>query len=61
MKIAVVNNTVPFLRGGAEILADALTDRLNRAGHVAQLVRLPFAWPPKPASPLRGSCVISCK
>ena len=27
MRIAVVNNTVPFLRGGAEVLADALTER----------------------------------
>lgn len=46
MRLAVVNNTVPFLRGGAEILADALTDRLRLAGHTVQLVRLPFAWDP---------------
>jgi glycosyltransferase involved in cell wall biosynthesis len=41
-----VNNTVPFVRGGAEILADALVDRLHRAGHVVELVRLPFVWEP---------------
>jgi glycosyltransferase involved in cell wall biosynthesis len=46
MKLAVINNTVPFLRGGAEILADALTDRLARAGHQVALVRLPFSWSP---------------
>ena len=46
MKVAVVNNTVPFLRGGAEILADALVDRLIRAGHEAMLVKLPFTWQP---------------
>lgn len=46
MKLAVVNNTVPFLRGGAEVLADALTDRLRRAGHTVELVRLPFTWEP---------------
>lgn len=46
MKIAVVNNTVAFLRGGAEVLADALTERLVQAGHSVDLVRLPFAWQP---------------
>jgi glycosyltransferase involved in cell wall biosynthesis len=44
MKVAVVNNTVPFLRGGAEDLADGLVDELRRRGHSAELVRLPFAW-----------------
>ncbi|MCU1393897.1 MAG: mshA 1 [Ilumatobacteraceae bacterium] len=46
MKIAVINNTVPFLRGGAEVLADALVERLQSVGHVAILVRLPFSWDP---------------
>lgn len=46
MKVAVVNNTVPFLRGGAEVLADALVDQLQRAGHEAMLVKLPFSWQP---------------
>jgi glycosyltransferase involved in cell wall biosynthesis len=44
MRIAVVNNTVPFLRGGAEELADGLVEQLIRRGHEAELVRLPFAW-----------------
>jgi len=46
MKVVVLNNTVPFLRGGAEILADAITSRLRSAGHIAELVRLPFSWDP---------------
>ena len=44
MKIAVLNNWVPFVRGGAEILADALVEALNTRGHEAQLVRIPFRW-----------------
>lgn len=46
MKIVVVNNCVPFTRGGAEYLADTLTAQLNEHGHRAQLVRLPFRWDP---------------
>ena len=46
MKVALVNNTVPFLRGGAEILVDSLAERLAMAGHVAEVVRLPFSWDP---------------
>jgi glycosyltransferase involved in cell wall biosynthesis len=46
VRIAVVNNAVPFLRGGAEVLADALTERLVGAGHSVDLVRLPFNWEP---------------
>jgi len=46
MKIVVVNNCVPFVRGGAEYLADTLTAQLNKHGHRAQLVRLPFRWDP---------------
>ncbi len=46
MKIAVVNTWRPFVRGGAEILADALTERLNEYGHETLLVRIPFEWDP---------------
>lgn len=46
MKIAVLNNCVPFLRGGAEHLADALTQKLVEYGHRAVLVRIPFRWEP---------------
>ncbi len=46
MKVAVVNNWVPFLSGGAEHLAEALTRKLAEYGHQSMLVRLPFAWHP---------------
>jgi glycosyltransferase involved in cell wall biosynthesis len=46
VKIAVVNNCVPFLAGGAEALADELVRKLNEHGHDAMLVRYPFAWHP---------------
>jgi hypothetical protein len=46
MKIAIVNNQDPFVRGGAEILAEGLRDKLLHAGHDAELIRLPFRWHP---------------
>jgi glycosyltransferase involved in cell wall biosynthesis len=35
---------VPFMRGGAEQAMEGLVDALERAGHRAELVRLPTAW-----------------
>jgi hypothetical protein len=46
MKIAVLNSCVPFLRGGAEHLAEALAAKLVEYGHNALLVRIPFRWEP---------------
>lgn len=46
MKIVVLNNAVPFVRGGAEFLAEWLVQRLNQFGHSAMLVRIPFQWNP---------------
>jgi glycosyltransferase involved in cell wall biosynthesis len=47
MKVLVLNNAVPFSRGGAEELADHLVRRLNTmAGVQAELMRLPFNWLP---------------
>jgi glycosyltransferase involved in cell wall biosynthesis len=46
MRVAVVNTQVPFVRGGAEELADGLVDRLRRYGHQAELVNLPYRWEP---------------
>ena len=51
MKIAVLNNCVPYVWGGAEHLAQALTEKLNEYGHEAMLFRMPFRWqPPGPAT-----------
>jgi glycosyltransferase involved in cell wall biosynthesis len=46
MKVAIVNNQAPFVRGGAELLAQWLHDKLLEYGHQAEVVRLPFAWNP---------------
>ncbi len=44
MKVAVVNTAVPFLRGGAEILADGLARALTDAGHEVAEVKVPLRW-----------------
>lgn len=44
MKVAVVNTAVPFLRGGAEILADGLAGALRDAGHEVAEVKIPLRW-----------------
>src|SRR5688500_3401217 len=46
VRVVVINNAVPFVRGGAEYLAEWLTDRLSRFGHTATLIRIPFGWDP---------------
>jgi glycosyltransferase involved in cell wall biosynthesis len=46
MKVAVVNNQAPFLRGGAELLAEWLVEALRERGHEGQVVRIPFGWTP---------------
>ncbi len=46
MRIAVCAPQVPFTRGGAEIFADTLVDRLRGRGHETELVTLPFKWYP---------------
>jgi glycosyltransferase involved in cell wall biosynthesis len=46
MKIAIVNNQAPFVRGGAELLAEWLSQKLEEYGHQAEIVRIPFQWNP---------------
>lgn len=46
MRIAIVNNCVPFIYGGAEFLADSLKDKLIEYGHEAMVVKVPFNWNP---------------
>jgi glycosyltransferase involved in cell wall biosynthesis len=46
MKVVVLNVHVPFVRGGAELLAQWLTENLEERGHETELVRLPFRWTP---------------
>ena len=47
MKVLVLNTSLPFVRGGAEALADELVARLvATAGVESELMRLPFRWTP---------------
>jgi glycosyltransferase involved in cell wall biosynthesis len=47
VRILVCSPQVPFARGGAEILAEQLTDELRARGHEADLVTIPFKWYPR--------------
>jgi glycosyltransferase involved in cell wall biosynthesis len=49
MKVLVVNVAAPFVRGGAEYLADSLVGRVRKRGHACDLVRIPFKWYPPQA------------
>lgn len=44
MKIVVLNTSVPFLRGGAEHLADNLVAELRSRGHLTEHVKVPLRW-----------------
>lgn len=46
MRILIATTQVPFVRGGAEVLAEGLRDALVRTGHEAEIVALPFKWYP---------------
>jgi glycosyltransferase involved in cell wall biosynthesis len=46
MKVSIVNVQVPFVRGGAEYLADSLAERVRERGHLVDQLRIPFKWYP---------------
>jgi glycosyltransferase involved in cell wall biosynthesis len=46
MRVVVAAPQVPFVRGGAELMADDLTAALRARGHDAELVTIPFKWYP---------------
>lgn len=46
MRIAIVTTQTPFIRGGAEMLAESLRAQLVRRGHEADIVSIPFKWYP---------------
>ena len=46
MRVAVATVQVPFVAGGAEILAQGLVTALRSAGHPTELVTLPFRFFP---------------
>ncbi len=45
-RILICTTQVPFIRGGAEYLAEGLRDALRVRGHQVELVALPFQWHP---------------
>ena len=47
MRIVVTHPQVPFAHGGAEVLAEQLTEELTARGHEAALVTVPFKWYPR--------------
>lgn len=44
MKYCLLKNKAPFVRGGAEILAESLKQSLEEYGHAAEIVEIPFVW-----------------
>jgi glycosyltransferase involved in cell wall biosynthesis len=46
MRVAVCAPQVPFVRGGAELMAEELVSALRRHDHEADLVTIPFKWYP---------------
>jgi len=48
VKVAIVSAQVPFVRGGAEVLAERLVEAVRATGAEAELVALPFRWHPRP-------------
>ena len=46
MRVVIATTQVPFIRGGAEILAEGLRDAIAMEGHQAEIVTLPFKWYP---------------
>src|SRR5215471_13662421 len=46
MRIAVCRPQVPFVYGGAELVADQLAMQLRMLDHEAEVVSVPFKWYP---------------
>jgi glycosyltransferase involved in cell wall biosynthesis len=46
VRVAVCAPQVPFVHGGAEVMADDLVGALRARGHDAELVTIPFKWYP---------------
>jgi glycosyltransferase involved in cell wall biosynthesis len=46
MRILIATVQVPFVRGGAEILAEGLSSALQKHGHEAEIFAVPLKWSP---------------
>ncbi len=58
MRVAIVTVQVPFVRGGAEMHAEGLCAALQQAGHVAEIVSIPFKWYP---APVIAQQILACR
>lgn len=58
MRIVVATVQVPFVRGGAEILAEGLVKALGESGHQVDIISIPFKWYP-PERIL--DCMLACR
>ena len=46
MRVGIATVQVPFVRGGAELLAESLLREVRAAGHEAEIISVPFKWYP---------------
>jgi glycosyltransferase involved in cell wall biosynthesis len=46
MRVGIATVQVPFVRGGAELLAESLLGAIRGAGHEAEIISIPFKWYP---------------
>ena len=46
MRVGIATVQVPFVRGGAEMLAENLAAQVRAAGHEAEIISIPFKWYP---------------
>ena len=46
MRVGLLTVQVPFVRGGAEMLAESLAREIKCAGHEAEIISLPYKWYP---------------
>ena len=46
MRVAILTVQVPFISGGAEILATSLCAELRKRGYEADIISIPFKWYP---------------
>lgn len=58
MRIGILTVQIPFIRGGAEALAESLLGALRRAGHEAEIMSVPFKWYPPEAIPQQ---ILACR
>jgi glycosyltransferase involved in cell wall biosynthesis len=46
LRVIIATVQVPFVRGGAEVLAEGLRDAILAQGHAVEIVTIPFKWYP---------------